>query len=215
MDTHTLNTAVPAVVPTALPHPAEALVLARVAADVRERAGRVRMMVFDVDGVLTDGSLWYGEAGEVCKRFHALDGYGLKMLMESGLHVALMTGRAGGIVARRAAELGIAEVIQGCRDKGAALSDLAARHHVALEQTGFMGDDLIDLPAMQKAGFAASVANAPSYVAQVAHWIASVPAGLGAARQCCDLILAAQGRLGHFCTPERLGLVDARSEQIQ
>jgi len=196
-------------------HPVESLVLARVAADVRERAGRVRLMVFDVDGVLTDGSLWYGEAGEVCKRFHALDGYGLKMLMESGLHVALATGRTGGIVARRAAELGIADVMQGCRDKGAALAELAARHHVALEQTGFMGDDLIDLPALQKAGFAASVASAPGYVAQVAHWVATVPAGLGAARECCDVILAAQGRLGHFLAAGCPGLRDARSEQIQ
>jgi len=213
MTTHTLNTTATPAPPSAPPHPAEALVLARVSATVRERASAVRLMVFDVDGVLTDGSLWYGEAGEVCKRFHALDGYGLKMLMESGLHVALMTGRAGGVVARRAAELGIADVIQGCRDKGAALADLAARHHAALEQTGFMGDDLIDLPAMQKAGFAASVAGAPSYVAQIAHWVASAPGGAGAARECCDLILAAQGRLAHFFTPGRSGLMDAREIQ--
>jgi len=212
MSTHTSH---PTTAPSAPPHPAEALVLARVAADVRERAGRVRLMAFDVDGVLTDASLWYGEAGEVCKRFHALDGYGLKMLMESGLHVALVTGRTGGIVARRAAELGIAAVICGCRDKGAALAELASQYHVALEQTGFMGDDLIDLPAMQKAGFAASVAGAPSYVAQVAHWVAGAPGGSGAARECCDLILAAQGRLGHFFTPGRSGLMDARAEQIQ
>jgi len=201
--------------PTAPPHPAEALVLARVPASVRERASGVRLMVFDVDGVLTDGSLWYGEAGEVCKRFHALDGYGLKMLMESGLQVALVTGRTGGIVARRAAELGIADVVQGCRDKGAALAELAGRHHLALEQTGFMGDDIIDLPAMQKASFAASVTGAPGYVAQIAHWVASVPAGQGAARECCDLILAAQGRLAHFFTPGRSGLMNSRSEQIQ
>jgi len=188
-----------------LSHPAEALVLARVAAPVRARASALRMMAFDVDGVLTDGSLWYGENGEVFKRFHALDGFGLKMLSESGLRVALITGRQSGIVARRAAELGIGDVVQGCRDKGAALTDLAQRHGISLDQTGYMGDDVIDLPALQKAGFAASVASAPPYVAQAAHWLSSIPAGLGAARECCDLILAAQGRLGCFFSPARIG----------
>jgi 3-deoxy-D-manno-octulosonate 8-phosphate phosphatase, YrbI family len=187
------------------PHPAEALVLSRVAPAVRERAAALRLMVFDVDGVLTDGSLWYGENGEVMKRFHALDGHGLKLLTESGLRVALVTGRRGGIVDRRAAELGISDVIQGVRDKGQALADLAQRYGIALEQTGFMGDDLIDLPAMQRAGFAASVPSAPAYVAQAAHWIATLPGGQGAARECCDLILAAQGRLGAFFHPGRLG----------
>jgi len=187
------------------PHPAEALVLARVPAAVRERAAGLQLMVFDVDGVLTDGSLWYGENGEVMKRFNVLDGHGLKLLTEGGLRVALMTGRQGGIVARRAAELGISDVSQGVRDKGAALAELAQRHGVALEQAGYMGDDLIDLPAMQRAGFAASVASAPAYVAQAAHWVASQPGGQGAVRECCDLILAAQGRLGAFFHPGRLG----------
>ena len=104
-------------------HPAEALVLARIPAIVRERAAAVRLMVFDVDGVLTDGSLYYGEGGELQKRFHALDGHGLRLLMEGGLKVALITGRSGPIVARRAAELGIADVLQGVRDKG---SDVCA-----------------------------------------------------------------------------------------
>jgi len=188
-----------------IPHPAEALVLARITAPVRARAAALRMMAFDVDGVLTDGSLWYGENGEVFKRFHALDGYGLKMLTESGLRVALITGRQGGVVARRAAELGIGDVVQGCRDKGAALTELAQRYGIALDQTGYMGDDMIDLPALQKAGFAASVPSAPPYVAQAAHWVSNAPAGLGAARECCDIILAAQGRLGHFFAPARIG----------
>lgn len=173
--------------------------------ELLQRARNIRLAVFDVDGVLTDGSLWYGENGEVMKRFHALDGHGLKLLTESGLRVALVTGRRGGIVDRRAAELGISDVIQGVRDKGQALADLAQRYGIALEQTGFMGDDLIDLPAMQRAGFAASVPSAPAYVAQAAHWIATLPGGQGAARECCDLILAAQGRLGAFFHPGRLG----------
>lgn len=192
--------------PPSITHPAEALVLARITPAVRERAAAVRLMVFDVDGVLTDGSLYYGETGEALKRFHALDGHGLRLLMEGGLKVALMTGRSGPIVARRAAELGISEVMQGVRDKGAALAELALRSAVQLNQTGYMGDDIIDLPAMQRAGFAASVPNAPGYVSQAAHWIATQPGGGGAVRECCDLVLASQGRLGGFlAAPGLLG----------
>ena len=192
--------------PTSITHPAEALVLARITPAVRERAAAVRLMVFDVDGVLTDGSLYYSETGEALKRFHALDGHGLRLLMEGGLKVALMTGRSGPIVARRAAELGISEVMQGVRDKGSALAELAQRSAIQLNQTGYMGDDIIDLPAMQRAGFAASVPNAPGYVGQAAHWIATQPGGGGAVRECCDLLLASQGRLGGFlAAPGLLG----------
>lgn len=191
--------------PNLIPHPAEALVLARTPVALRERLARIKLMVFDVDGVLTDGSLWYGENGETLKRFHALDGHGLKMLTSSGIKVALVTGREGPIVDRRAAELGLGDVLQNVRDKGAALNELVSRYHLSIEDSGFMGDDLIDLPAMQRAGFAASVPNAPAYVTQAAHWVATAPGGSGAARECCDLILAAQGRLGHFFQPGRLG----------
>jgi 3-deoxy-D-manno-octulosonate 8-phosphate phosphatase (KDO 8-P phosphatase) len=182
------------------PHPIEALILARAAPAARERAARVRLMAFDVDGVLTDGGLYYGENGETLKRFHAHDGHGLRMLTESGIQVALITGRSGPIAARRAAELGIADVLAGARDKGAALAGLAQRHGLSLAETGFMGDDIIDLPAMQRAGFAASAPGAPGYVIQAAHWVAARPAGGGAARECCDLLLAARGRLGAFLT---------------
>jgi 3-deoxy-D-manno-octulosonate 8-phosphate phosphatase (KDO 8-P phosphatase) len=191
--------------PHFIPHPAEALVLARTPAALRERLAQIKLMVFDVDGVLTDGSLWYGEQGEVFKRFNALDGHGLKMLATSGIKVALVTGREGPIVDRRAAELGLGDVFQNVRNKGAILTELAARHHLTLEECGFMGDDLIDLPAMQRAGFAASVPDAPAYIMQAAHWVSTKAGGKGATRECCDLILAAQGRLGHFFQPGRLG----------
>jgi len=187
-----------------LVHPAEALVLARVAPAVRERAAAVRLMLFDVDGVLTDGSLYYGENGEALKRFHALDGHGLKLLTQSGVKVALITGRSSLIVSRRAAELGIADVLQDVRDKSAALNELAQRHGIPLNETGFMGDDLIDLSAMQRAGFAASVPNAPDYIVQSAHWVASRAGGNGAARECCDLLLAARGQLGGYLTAHPL-----------
>ena len=191
--------------PNVIPHPAESLVLAKIPAALRERLARLKLMIFDVDGVLTDGSLWCGEQGEMFKRFNALDGHGLKMLATSGIKVALVTGREGPIVDRRAAELGLGDVIQNVRDKGAVLTELVARYHLTLEESGFMGDDLIDLPAMQRAGFAASVPDAPAYMTQAAHWVATKSGGKGAARECCDLILASQGRLGHFFQPGRLG----------
>jgi len=162
-------------------------------------------MIFDVDGVLTDGSLWYGESGEMFKRFNVQDGHGLKMLSTSGIKVALVTGREGPIVDRRAAELGLGDVMQNVRDKGAALTTLATSHHLNLDQIGFMGDDLIDLPAMQRAGFAATVPEAPAYIAQAAHWVSTCAGGHGAVRECCDLILAAQRRLGQFFQPGLLG----------
>jgi 3-deoxy-D-manno-octulosonate 8-phosphate phosphatase (KDO 8-P phosphatase) len=187
-------------------HPTDALVLARVAQSVRERAAAVRLMVFDVDGVMTDGGLYFGEHGEALKRFHVLDGHGLSLLREGGVAVALVTGRSGPILARRAAELGIAEVMQGIRDKGAALAELGQRLGISLEDTGFMGDDTIDITAMQRVRFAASVPHAPAYVAQAAHWISTAGGGNGAVRECCDLLLAAQGRLGTIlASPAMLG----------
>lgn len=182
-------------------HPAEALVLARITPAVIERAGQIRLMVFDVDGILTDGRLWYGENGEALKCFNALDGHGLSLLRESGIGIALVTGRKGVILARRAAELGISTVLQGVRDKVSALSDLAREQGCTLAQTGFMGDDIIDLPVLQRAGLAVSVPNAPTYVAQAAHWVTSRAGGDGAVRECCDVILAAQGRLRAFFGP--------------
>lgn len=186
------------------PHPAEALILAKVTSSVLERVRQVRVMAFDVDGVLTDGCLWYGEHGEVMKCFNSLDGHGLRLMRESGITVALITGREGPIVARRAAELGIALVRQGVRDKAQAIAELAQEHGHTLAEVGYMGDDLIDLGALQRVGFAASVPNAPVYVSQVAHWVSSQPGGAGAVRECCDLILASQGRLSTFFTPNAL-----------
>src|SRR3546814_984951 len=100
-------------------------------------------MAFDVDGVLTDGSLWYGEQGELMKRFNALDGHGLRLMRESGIAVALITGRSGAIVDRRAAELGIALVRQGVRDKARVIAELAQEQGCSLAETGYMGDDKI------------------------------------------------------------------------
>ncbi|WP_298013158.1 HAD hydrolase family protein [uncultured Castellaniella sp.] len=177
-------------------HPAEAQILARVTADVRGRASAVRLMVFDVDGILTDGSLWYGEHGEAVKPFNALDGHGLRLLREQGIRVAWVSGRKSAITARRAAELGISPALQGVHDKITTVEELARDAGLGLGAVGYMGDDIIDLPVLRRVGFAVSVPNAPFYVGQAAHWVTGLPGGRGAVRECCDLILAAQGRLG-------------------
>lgn len=192
--------------PDTIPHPAEALILSKAAPAVIDRVRQLRLMAFDVDGVLTDGRLWYSAQGEQLKCFHVLDGHGLKLLMESGITVALITGRDGAVIGRRAAELGIAVVQHGVRDKARALQALAQEHGCNLSEVGYMGDDIIDMPAMQRAGFAASVPNAPAYVTQAAHWVAPTAGGAGAVRDCCDLILAAQGKLGMFFSPNSLRL---------
>ncbi|HUH59395.1 MAG TPA: HAD hydrolase family protein [Candidimonas sp.] len=196
-------------IPSSHPHPAEALILARHTPAVIERARQVRLMAFDVDGILTDGRLWYGEHGEMLKCFHALDGHGLRLLRESGIAVSLITGREGPILARRAAELGIAVVQQGVRDKASAITLMAQEHGCTLNEVGYMGDDIIDMAALQRVGFAASVPNAPTYVSQVAHWVSTQPGGSGAVRECCDLLLAAQGRLSAFFNPSAMMLAGA------
>jgi len=190
--------------PNTIAHPAEALILSKVSAAVIERVRQIRLMAFDVDGVLTDGHLWYSPQGEQLKCFHVLDGHGLKLLMESGIIVALVTGRDGAVISRRAAELGIGLVQHNVRDKAQALQALAQEHGCNLSEVGYMGDDIIDVPAMQRAGFAASVPNAPTYVAQAAHWVSPSVGGAGAVRDCCDLILAAQGKLGAYFSPNAL-----------
>lgn len=179
-----------------VPHPTDALVLARIAQPVRDRAAALRLMVFDVDGILTDGSLWYGEQGEVIKRFNVLDGQGLRLLASGGVKVAWITARSGPVLTRRAADLGVADVVQGVHNKGEALLALMQRHGLESSQVGFMGDDINDLPALQIAGLAVTVPAAPAYIAQVAHWITERQGGQGAVRECCDMILASQGRLG-------------------
>lgn len=146
-------------------------------------------MAFDIDGVLTNGQLHYGPDGEMFKSFHAHDGLGLQGLLKTGINVALITARCSPINERRAHDLGITHLKQGAHQKDLVLRSLAADLGVPLEQVGFMGDDLIDLPAMRIAGFAATVAEAPAAVRLQAHWVATRPAGFGAARELCDWLL--------------------------
>lgn len=166
-----------------------------------DRARAVQLMVFDVDGVLTDGRLYYNDAGEELKAFCTLDGHGIKMLMGSGVRAAILTGRSSGVVAHRARNLGIAHVLQGVQDKGAALIELARALGVELAQCGYMGDDVIDLPAMRRSGFAAAPHEAADIVRSHAHYVATRPAGAGAAREVCELVLRAQGKLDAALAP--------------
>lgn len=187
---------------TRILHPIESLILSKVPDSVRDRARNIELVVLDVDGVLTDGSLYYTANGEGQKRFHALDGHGMKMLIQSGVQVAMMTGRQSEITNRRAAELGIPHLLQNVRNKGKALTELCQELNIDLNNVAFIGDDLIDLPAMQRVGLALSVPNAPIYVQQAAHWVSQLAGGQGAAREHCDMILASQGLLGPLLTCE-------------
>lgn len=165
------------------------------AADLVSRLRRLRLMAFDVDGVLTDGRLWYTEDGGEMKAFDARDGHGLKMLRDGGLKIAIITSRRSAIVDRRARELGVHYCFQGVPAKLPTFNELRAELGVAEDCAGYMGDDLLDLPVLLRAGFAASVPDAPAAVRDRAHWISSRPGGRGAVREVCELILSAQGQL--------------------
>jgi len=169
--------------------------LSHVPEDVRDRAAHIRLAAFDVDGTLTDGRLWYTEDGHELKVFHSHDGHGLKRLLANGIEVAIITARVSRPVSLRAEELGIAHVYQGQSDKRACLIELQQALGLSREQTAFTGDDLSDVPAMQVAGLAVAVANAHPQVMAYAHWQTRRPGGDGAAREVCDMILAAQGKL--------------------
>jgi len=167
-----------------------------IAPDALERARRIRLMLFDVDGVLTDGQLWYGPMGVEVKAFHGFDGHGLKMLAESGVQTGILTGRSSGAVGSRAKELEITHVIQGAQDKRAEWQKLLSRLSLAPEDTGYMGDDLVDLPVLTRCGFACAPREAPEDLRQRVHYIPSAAAGFGAVREVCEMLMRAQGTLG-------------------
>jgi len=170
--------------------------------DIRDRAAKVRLAVFDVDGVLTDGKLCYSDDGRELKSFHVHDGFGLKRLMANGIEVAIITSRMSHMVTERTAELGIAHVYQGQENKLACYEQLIHALKLAPEQTSYCGDDLPDLPVMQRVGLAIAVANAHPWVHERARWRTRQRGGEGAAREVCDLLLVAQGKaqdeLGRF-----------------
>lgn len=163
--------------------------------DLVQRARNVRLLVLDVDGVLTDGKLYFLADGSEAKAFSTLDGQGIKMLMNSGVKVAIITGRTSTIVERRAANLGIMHLIQGREDKRTALDELLSSLQLSYDQVAYLGDDLPDLAAIRCVALGVAVANANTFVRQHALAVTVLDGGEGAARELCEFIMAAQGTL--------------------
>ena len=157
------------------------------------RAGRVKVMIFDVDGVLTDGSLTYDANGEITKTFFVLDGLGIQLLNKTGIATAIISARNSPIVVKRAADLGIQHVFQGIHDKRMAFQKLMEATGVTADQCGYIGDDVIDLPLLLQVGFAVTVPTGHPEVQQRVHYVTKAPGGRGAVREVCDMVMRAQG----------------------
>jgi 3-deoxy-D-manno-octulosonate 8-phosphate phosphatase (KDO 8-P phosphatase) len=176
-------------------------VLKRINAKVRVRVERVKILVLDVDGVLTDGRLFYHDDGTESKAFDVRDGHGTKMLKQAGIESVLISGRSCPSVDKRAADLGITEVVQGVRDKVPILENLLSERHLKLEEVAFVGDDVVDLTVMNRVGLAVAVADASEYLFDVAHYVTLAPGGRGAVREVAELILGAQGLWDKVASP--------------
>lgn len=160
--------------------------------EVRQRARRIRLLVLDVDGVLTDGRLFYDARGQETKAFHVRDGYGIKELMRAGVTVAIISGRDSQAAASRAQELGISHVFLGRDDKDAALAELLAAVGTDADEMACIGDDTPDLAMMKVAGLAVAVSDAHPSALAAAHWVTELPGGRGAVREFCDLLISSR-----------------------
>lgn len=158
------------------------------------RARAVRLLVLDVDGVMTDGRMHYGPRGEALMAFHVLDGHGIKLALAAGLAVAIVSGRASPMLRRRARELGVTELHCPVPDKLAVFTDLLARRGLTAAQAACLGDDLLDLPLLRRAGLAMAVPNGAPEVRAAAHYVTRRGGGEGAVREAVELVLTAQGR---------------------
>src|SRR3990172_10046980 len=163
--------------------------------DVLEKAARIRLLIFDVDGVLTDGSLYLTEDGREYKAFHSRDGHGIKMLLRHGVEIGVITGRTSKVVERRMEDLGIRHLYQGKLDKAPAFEQLTASLGISAQDTAYVGDDIVDLPVMRRVGLAIAVQDAHPFVKQHPHWQTPNRGGRGAARDVCELLLEAKGKL--------------------
>lgn len=163
--------------------------------DILEKASRIRLLILDVDGVLTDGSLFVGDDGQEYKAFNSRDGHGIKMLQKHGVIVAIITGRTSQVVEHRMANLGVKHVYQGKLEKLPAYEELAAKLGIPAEETAYVGDDVVDLPVMRKIGLAIAVQDAHPLVQAHSHWQTPSHGGRGAARDVCEMLMEAQGVL--------------------
>lgn len=162
--------------------------------DVAQRAQLVKLLAIDVDGVWTDGSLYYGPRGEELKRFNVKDGHGMVLWRELGFPIAVLTARNSPIVTARAAELGIRHVLQGERDKARGFDKLLAQAGVREEEVAYMGDDINDLPVLMRAGFSATPADGVVEVRERVHYVCRASGGNGAIRELCEVLIRAKGR---------------------
>lgn len=163
--------------------------------DATARARHIKLMAFDVDGVLTDGTLYFTSLGDEMKAFSSLDGHGIKMLKQAGIEVAIISGRSSAALENRARNLGIARLHQGIEDKRGTMTRLLDELGLSSEQAGYMGDDVVDLPILRLCGFSATVADGHPFVKQHVDYVAQKGGGRGAVREVCDFILSAQGHL--------------------
>ena len=161
--------------------------------ELKKRISRIRMMIFDVDGVLTDGRIIYMDDGSEMKEFDVQDGHGIKLLQRAGIDVALISGRACRAVEQRANGLGISRVYQGAKFKIETYEQLLSDTGLKEHETGFMGDDLIDIPVMRRAGFSVAVPNGVPHIFPYAHYVTRASGGRGAVREVCEMILQVQG----------------------
>ena len=161
--------------------------------ELEQRAKQIKLAIFDVDGVLTDGSLFYGDDGQEYKAFNSLDGHGLKMLRRSGVALAIITGRNSKVVTHRALNLGVEHVYQGAEDKLAIYNHVLADLGMDSAHTAYMGDDVVDLPVLKRCGLAICVPQSVELVKQHVHYVTERGGGRGAAREVCELIMRAQG----------------------
>ena len=165
------------------------------------RSKLIRLIAFDVDGVMTDGGLYFSDSGKEFKRFNSLDGQGLKMLRASGVEIAIITGRTSRCVEARAKNLGITHVFQGVEHKLEAMVDLLNKLKLSRDATAYMGDDVVDLTVMRHVGLAISVPESPLLVREHSHYVTQRGGGHGAVREACELIMSAQGTLDAQLAP--------------
>ena len=166
-----------------------------------KRLQNIRLIAFDIDGILTDGGLYLTDSGEEFKRFNSLDGHGMKMLKASGVELAIITGRTSRCVELRAKNLGIARLYQGVEDKWGAMQALLKELNLPADAAAYMGDDVMDLPVMRRVGLSITVPNSPQLVRDHAHYLTQREGGHGAVRETCELIMSAQGTLERQLAP--------------
>jgi 3-deoxy-D-manno-octulosonate 8-phosphate phosphatase (KDO 8-P phosphatase) len=164
-------------------------------AEILERAKKIKLVIFDVDGVMTDGGLTIGDDGQEYKTFNTQDGLGMKLLKNTGVQMAIITGRTSKVVTQRAESTGVMHFYQGVEDKLVAYQDLLSKLNLQPEETAFMGDDVVDMPPMLRCGLGITVPAAPSAVKEKAHYITQKEGGKGAVREVCELIMHAQNTL--------------------